>query len=122
MAEISVAGYDSIKSFIEANWKYIEIQTSGGTKIVRRQVGLAGSGATVEPREDTGRTVVIKVVVRGSDADMPALPVIAARSVVRSVNSDSGTIVSNETLSGTFTFQDDGDQLTVYHKIHVPQA
>lgn len=54
MAEISEAGYENLRDAMEGNplpWKYIELQTSIGTKITRRQIGLAGSGATLEARE-----------------------------------------------------------------------
>ena len=63
MAEISEAGYENLRDAMEGTlfpWKYIELQTSSGTKITRRQIGLAGSGATLEARENGGQTIVFQ--------------------------------------------------------------
>ena len=125
MAEISEAGYENLRDAMEGNalpWKYIELQTSSGTKITRRQIGLAGSGATLEARENGGQTIVFKVVVNGGDPGMPALPVTGAKSVIKDQDSDEAPGLSIETLSTSFTFQESADQLTVYHKVQVPEV
>lgn len=125
MAEISEAGYENLRDAMEGNplpWKYIELQTSIGTKITRRQIGLAGSGATLEARENGGQTIVFKVVVNGGDPGMPTLPVTAAKSVIKDQDSDEAPGLSIETLSTSFTFQESADQLTVYHKVQVPEV
>ena|SRR5690554_1538596 len=125
MAEIEEAGYENLRDSMEGNplpWKYIELQTSTGTKITRRQIGLAGSGATLEARENGGQTIVFKVVINGGDAGMPALPVTVAKSVIKDQDSDVAPGLSVETLSTSFTFQEAADQLTVYHKVQVPEV
>ncbi len=125
MAEISEAGYENLRDAMEGNalpWKYIELQTSTGVKVTRRQVGLAGSGATLEPREGGGRIVVIKLIVNGGDAGMPVLPSTVAKSVIKDQDSDAAAGLSIETLSTAFTFQESQDQLTVYHKVQVPEV
>lgn len=125
MAEIAEAGYENLRDSMEGNalpWKYIELQTSTGTKITRRQIGLAGSGATLEARENGGQTIVFKVVINGGDAGMPALPVTVAKSVIKDQDSDAAAGLSIETLSTAFTFQESADQLTVYHKVQVPEV
>ena len=125
MAEIEEAGYVNLRDAMEGNpraWKYIELQTATGTKITRRQVGLAGSGATFEARENSGKTMVIKLVVNGGDAGMPTMPVTAARSVIKDQDSDVAPGLSIESLSTSFTFQESADQLTVFHKVQVPEV
>ena len=99
MAEISEAGYENLRDAIEGNalpWKYIELQTSTGTKITRRQIGLAGSGATLEARGNGGQTVVFKVVVNCGDHGMPPLPVTVARSVIKDQDSDAAEEASRD--------------------------
>ncbi len=125
MAEISEAGYENLRDSMEGNplpWKYIELQTSTGLKITRRQIGLAGRGATLEARENGGQTIVFKVVVNGGDPGMPTLPVTVAKSVIKDQDSDEALGLSIETLSTSFTFQESADQLTVYHKVQVPEV
>lgn len=121
MAEIAEAGYETLRDAIEAGWGYIELQTSAPAKIVRREIDGVGSGATLEARENDGTTIVIKLIVVGSDVDMPSLPVTAYQSVLKATDSDGADILSTEVLPTTFTFQDTDDQLSVYHKIEVPE-
>lgn len=123
MAEITEAGYENLRDHIEGvslPWKYIELQDVNGAKIVRREVGGAGSGAYLEPREDDGATIVFRLVVIGSDADMPPLPVVAHQSIIKDTDSDLAPSLSTETLEADFSFLNEDCQLTVYHKIEVP--
>ena len=123
MAEITSAGYESIRDLIQgssvANWKFIELQTSGGTKAVRKEIDATGTGATFEARVNDGQTIVVKFVVRGSDIE-GTLPVTVTRSILKSTNSDVDPGFSIETLDPSFTFNELADQLTIYHQLHVP--
>lgn len=53
---------------------------------------------------------------------MPTLPVTVAKSVIKDQDSDEAPGLSIETLSTSFTFQESADQLTVYHKVQVPEV
>jgi len=124
MAEITSAGYVNLRNAIDGTakkWKFIEIQRSNGTKIVRREIGVAGSGATFEAREGTGnKTIVIKLILNGNDSDMPTLPVTVAKSILKDTDDDSASALSSEQLSSSFEFKDGLDTLTIFHKVHVP--
>lgn len=123
MAEISEAGYANLRNHMEGTslpWRYIELQDSTGAKIVRREIDAVGSAAYFEDREGGGKIVVIRLVVIGSDADMPTLPVTAHQTVIKDTNTDAALALSTEPLEVEFAFLNVDCQLTVYHKIEVP--
>lgn len=123
MAELREAGYENLRDHMEGEsrpWRYLELQEADGTKIVRRAID-GGTGAYIEPRENGGQTVVYRMVVIGSDDDMPTLPVIAHQTAIKDEDTDSATPLSVEELEVDFHFLNVDCQLTVYHKIEVPK-
>lgn len=118
MAEILASGYQSIRNFVEANWKYIELQKTDGTPVVR----LTTSDTRVTwIHTANAQTLILQVVIKGSDADMTgSLPKEFGKSAIFSV-ATGGTPHSVETFS-SFTLETAGDELTVQHQLQIPQV
>lgn len=117
MAEISTGGYQSIRDFVQANWKYIELRDASGAKIVRLMV----DGTRVKwIHTANAQTLELQVIVKGSDTDVGTLPKTFASSAIFSV-ATGGTALSTETFS-SFTMEATGDELTVIHQLEIPQV
>lgn len=115
MAEITSAGYQSIRDFVENNWKFIELRDSAGTPVLR----IDTSDSRVSWEHTAGSQVLeLKIVVKGSDAEV-TLPQEFAQSAIFS-DATGSEAYSVETFS-SFTMESDGDELTVIHKLEIPQ-
>lgn len=113
--EINQYGYQKIREFVIANWKYLEVRTPTGTVLKRFGTAdglvITGNGSTPE--------ISYKLVIKGSDA------LFANQTVGKSVIFDSPTgtnAIATESLSTSFTFESADDELTIIHKLQVPQV
>ena len=115
MSEINTSGYQSIRDFVESNWKYIELRDENGTAILR----LSTADSRVSWIHTAGsQTLELQIVVKGSDAEV-TLPQTFASSAIYSVAS-GGSAHSIETFSN-FTAEATGDELTVIHQLEIPE-
>lgn len=115
MAEINQYGYQKIREFVIANWKYLEVRTPTGVVLKRFSVtdGLTITGTSASTE------LVYKVVISGSDATF------IGQSVGKSVLFDSAVstnAIATENLSTSFTFESAEDELTIIHKLQVPKV
>ncbi|KZZ85649.1 hypothetical protein [Bacillus sp. SJS] len=116
MAEINIQGYQSIRDFIQSNWKYIELRDNSGVAIIR----LSPTDSRVTWQHTAGsQTLKLQVIVKGSDSGM-TLPKTFASSAIYSVAS-GGNAYSVESFS-PFTMETAQDELTVIHSIQVPKV
>ncbi|KPC97254.1 hypothetical protein LR69_04525 [Geobacillus sp. BCO2] len=116
MAEITSQAYQAIRNYIQANWKYIELRDDVGNAIVR----LSPADSRVSWVHNAGDQVLkLQIVVKGSDADI-IKPKTFASSAIYDVATD-GQPYSIESFT-PFTIESDMDELTVIHKIQVPQV
>lgn len=114
MSNIFEYGYEQIRSFILSEWVYLELQDDSGTPLKR--FGIA-DGLTVTGDEST-HEIEYKVIVSGADV------LFSGQSVGKSVLYDvdtGGTPIAVESFS-TFTFEADDDELTIIHRLQVPQV
>jgi hypothetical protein len=115
--EINTAGYQSIRDYIQANWKYIELRDDVGSAIVR----LSPTDSRVTwIHVANAQTLKLQIVVKGSDSDIPA-PQTFSSSAIYSV-ATGGSAYSVGSLTTPFTMETDQDELTVIHSIQVPQV
>lgn len=114
MAEILTAGYQSIRDFVQANWKFIELRDGAGTAIIR--IGI-GDARVTWTHTANAQTLSLQVVVKGTDSGI-SLPKTYASSAIYSV-ATGGTPLSVETFS-SFTMEATGDELTVVHQLEIP--
>lgn len=116
MAEITQAAYQNLRDYIQANWKYIELQNETGIAIVR----LSPSDSRINWTHSAGEQILkLQVIIKGSDADITA-PKTFAKSVIYNV-ATGGSPLSVESFT-PFTIEGDQDELTIIHSIQVPKV
>lgn len=116
MAEITSQAYQNLRDYIQANWKYIELQDDNGNPIIR----LSPADSRVTWVHNAGdQTLKLQVVIKGSDSDITK-PKTFASSAIYDV-ATGGNAYSVESFS-PFTIESDMDELTVIHEIQVPQV
>ena len=114
MAEINQYGYQKIREFVIANWKHLEVRTPTGVVLKRFSTadGLVITGNASSP------VIEYKLIIKGSDA------LFANQTVGRSVVFDSAVstnAIATESFT-SFTFESADDELTIIHKLQVPQV
>lgn len=112
MANINTYGYEKIRTFVLANWKYLELQTPSG--VVLKRFGTA-DGLTITGTS-TSTEIEYKLVISGSDATF--LNQQVSKSILFDVATGGSAIVT-ETFT-TFTFESTDDELTIIHKLQLP--
>lgn len=114
MANINQHGYEKLRSFVIANWTYLEVRTPTGIVLKRFSTtdGLIITGTS------TSTEIVYKVVISGSDATF--LNQEVGQSILFDTAS-GGSAIATETFT-TFTFESIDDELTIIHKLQVPQV
>jgi len=118
MSAISSAGYQNLRDYIEANWKYIELRDASGNPIIR--IGV-GDPRVTWTHTSGAQTLELTAVIKGSDADMSGiLPKTFASAAIFS-SASGGTALSSEAFS-QFTMSVASDQITVKYQIEVPQV
>lgn len=115
MGEINEAGYVDLRAYIVDNWKFIELRDENDAAVVRLE--------TTDPRVDwktsEGQTLELRVVITGSDADI-TLDTQFKSSALYKVAAD-GDAFSEEEFT-PFTIGEDEDEMTVIHRIQVPEV
>lgn len=116
MAEISQAGYQLLRGYIQSNWNYIELQDENNARVIR--VSTADSRCTWTHTAGD-RTLKLQLVISGSDTEI-TLPKTVTKSVIYNV-ATGGNAISTESFA-PFTFESNEDELTVIHNIEVPKV
>jgi len=112
MAQINNYGYEKLREYILANWNYIEVQDSTGIAIKR--FGIA-DGLLITGNATT-QQIEYKLVITG---DATFLGQTVGKSVLLEVATNGSPIATEEFTP--FTFESVDDQLTIIHKLQVPQ-
>ena len=112
MAQIKQYGYQKIREYVLSNWNYIEVQDSNGVAIKRFGIvdGLQITGNA------TTQEIEYKLVLTG---DATFLGKTVGKSVLLEVASN-GSPIATEVFT-PFEFISEQDQLTIIHKIQIPQ-
>lgn len=113
--EITNAGYQSIRDFIQGAWTYIELRDEVGTEILRLGVGDSRVSWT---HVGDAQTLELQIVIKGDDSEV-TLPQTFASSAIYAEGT-AGEELAVESFSN-FTMESIGDELTVIHQIEVPQ-
>lgn len=115
MAEISNAGYQSIRDYIQSNWQYIELRDETNSPILR----ISTNDNRVQWSHDVGsQTLELTCIIKGDDADITKPVTFASSAIYDVVTGGSPYAVENFT---PFTMENDADQLIIKHQIQVPQ-
>ncbi|MCM3160989.1 hypothetical protein [Metabacillus litoralis] len=142
MAELKADGYIDLRQYILDNWKYVEVMSDTGTKIVRLQIGTDQRAKWTHTTTATKRVIIgynsfgepmygdvplqdnqemeVTINLSGADSDI-TLPKTFGKVALKKENKDGTDTVSLESFS-PFTMSNTGDGLTIKHKIQVPQV
>ncbi len=116
MAEILAAGYENLRQHILDTWIWIELRDDLGDPVVRLDV--SDSRVAWTSTDPTTNPLELVITVEGADADIP-VPTTFRYSAIYNVGV-SGSAFSVEEFT-QFTISANEDQLTVRHRIQVPQ-
>lgn len=112
MAQINNYGYEKLREYVIANWTYLEVQDATG--IVIKRFGIS-DGLTITGNATT-QEIEYKLVITGNATFL-------GKTVGKSVLFDDatgGTAIATEVFT-SFTFESADDQLTIIHKLQIPQ-
>lgn len=113
--EFNAAGYQDLRDYIEANWKYIEIRKSTGEAILRKST----SDPRVSWKHEAGaQELILEIALSGSDAEI-TLPVTIDKSAIYKV-ATGGSALSEDTFTAV-TLEDALDKITIQHKLQAPR-
>lgn len=112
MAQITEYGWETIRNFIEENWKYIELQNETGTAIIRLGVG---DSRVTWTHVDGATTLELQIKITGADITLPAT---IAKTAIFNV-AIGGSVIATADVEVT-TLTQTIDELTVVANIQVP--
>jgi|SRR5690625_925531 len=137
MAEIREDGYIAIRTAIAENWNKVVLQDESNDDVVEIELTednwihereeeqvFVGYDNNMQPiyktiEVESNQTMEIEFVVKGSDVD--SLPTTVVKSAIVDESGEVAREVAVEEFS-PFTFETTNDELTIMHKINVPQG
>ena len=119
MAEITNAGYQLLRDYIESatGYAYIEVQTAAGVTWERLQI--SADDRCVWTHAPDAQTLELTITLNGDDADV-TLPQEFGKSVFFA-GADGGSALSTETFT-TATLEHEDDDLVIKHRLEVPEV
>jgi hypothetical protein len=116
MAEITTAGYENIRQHILDSWIWIELRDDTNTPVLR--ISTSDPRVAWTSLDPTTNPLELVITIEGADVDVP-VPTTFQYSAIYDVNT-AGDAYSVESFT-VFTISANEDQLTVRHRIEVPQ-
>jgi len=124
--ELPNAGYESIRDLINSSrsapsqWDYIALVDDSGTEVIR--VSITGDGDASWSTEDqdssgSNETMVVTYTITGADVTTP----VTINTSQLYDTSSGGSPLSEDTFTDA-TLNSDSDELTVEHRVEVPQV
>lgn len=118
MSVVQNAGYQDIRDYIQANWKYIELRDEEQDPVLR--IGIEDPRVTWTHIAGA-QTLEMTCVIKGYDSDVaPLLPKTFAGAALFKVAS-GGSAMSEEEFTN-FTMSSESDQLTIVYQLEVPEV
>lgn len=117
MAEITNAGYQSIRNYIENTWKFIELRDDAGAPILRLSTDDPRVTFTHAPES---QVLELSIVIKGDDAGI-TLPQKFQSSVIFDQEAEGDALTPVEEFA-LFEMATTEDQITVRHRIEVPRV
>lgn len=113
--EISAAGYQDLRDYIEANWKWIELRNASQAAVIR----ISTADARVKWIHGAGaQELQLEATISGADADI-TLPVTFASSALYKVSAGGSVLNANTFTSAILDTA--LDKIVIVHKVQVPQ-
>ncbi|MDE5415488.1 hypothetical protein [Alkalihalobacterium chitinilyticum] len=117
MQEITLAGYQNIRTHMENSWKFIELRDDAGNPVVRLSTDDPRVSWTHAP---DAQTLELSIVLKGDDAEI-SLPQKFNSSVIFG-QASGGDALAPVTDFALFEMATTEDQITVRHRIEVPRV
>lgn len=119
MAEITTAGYQLLRDFIEgtSGFAYIELQEADGTPWDRLEIDADARCVWTHVAE--AQTLELTITISGDDADI-TLPQEFGKSLMFA-GAVGGSSLSTETFTTT-TVEHENDELIIRHQVQVPEV
>ena len=117
MSELTEAGYQTIRNYVNNNWTHIEIYDDGGNAVTR--VDITGDSRSQWLDLDGDNVLKVEFDVTGSDSDI-SLPVTLQKSAIWDSGSGGNQTTVKEQYANA-TLNQDGDNVTITHTIKIPQ-
>ncbi len=119
MAEVTEAGYQTIRDFIEGDWVWVELRDDTDTPIIR--IDEPTDPRVTWTHSPGAQVLELQVELAGSDADIePLLPQTFQFSALFNVSTGGDPLAHEEFTA--FTISTTEDQLTVFHELEVPEV
>lgn len=116
MAEITEEGYQNIRDYIESNWIYHSLRDNSDDEIVRIDTD---DSRTEWTHDSESQVLELTTTVAGEDSDISPPQEFAGSEIYD--GSSGGDPYADETFE-SFTIETDSDELTVKHRIEVPEV
>lgn len=114
-SELSAAGYQDLRTYINTNWAFIELRNAQNDAILR----LGTTDPRVSWKHAAGaQELILQVEVSGSDSGI-SLPLTVAGSAIFK-GASGGNAMSADTFTPV-TLEDELDKVTIQHKIQIPE-
>ena len=111
--EITEAGYQTLRDYIQNNWKYVELFDDSDNPVGRFEIG----GTKANWIHTIGdQTLIARLIVTGADIGVGT----TVKGTKLFETNSSSDILHEDNFNYMFTFGDTEDQLTVEHQIEVP--
>ncbi len=115
MAEITNFAYMEIRDLLEGKIKYIELRDDIGAKIIR--IPITDERVT-HVYDRTKQEQTYSVLIKGTDADIPIPCTFASTALFETLDSTEAISVEQTT---SFQLNAEVDELTITHKLQVPE-
>lgn len=114
-SELSAAGYQDLRTYINTNWAFIELRNAQNGAILR----LGTTDPRVSWKHAAGaQELILQVEISGSDSGI-SLPMTVAGSAIFK-GGTGGSAMSADTFTSV-TLENVLDKVTIQHRIQVPQ-
>lgn len=114
MAQISTHGYNDLKEYVAASWKYIAVYNAS-LELFR----IDTSDARVTVGSTAVNPLAITLVLTGSDTELASLPATVDGVGLFKASTLGDCMTAKETFLA-FTFEQAADKLTIEMKLEVP--
>lgn len=121
--EIREAGYQAVRDYIDsgastpADWDYIELRDDTNSQVLR--VSITGDSRAQWVHSAGDQVLEAEIVVSGGDGDVPTPTTFAGSAFYKAASGGSELAYDSFTNA---TIESSDDQLTVSHRIEVPQV
>lgn len=124
MAEITEAGYQTVRDFINSDtatpntWDYIALYDDSQNEVLRRSI--SGDSRCRWFSDDGDAFLKAEIVIEGSDGDVPVPTTFEYSAVFDDTAANSGSRLTPLEQHPTANVSDSSDRVVVVHTVEIP--